>query len=128
MDQSWSVTQLSLHTKYQIRNIAQQLLDGRISKISSVISGTMGKKEYVSTLQERTKWTKESSNLKVGHVEYVMDDKAAPLQWPLARVSYVYSGPDNFVRVVKVMTSTGEYNRPVNKLKKLPLSDASPVI
>ena len=59
-------------------------------------------KEYVSTLQERTKWTKESSNLKVGDVVYVMDDNAAPLQLPLSRVSYVYSGPDNFVRVVKV--------------------------
>ena len=81
------------------------------------------KKEYVSTLQERTKWTKESSNLKVGDIVYVMDDNAAPLQWPLARVSYVYSGPDKFVRVVKVRTPTGEYNRPVNKLKKLPLSD-----
>ena len=64
----------------------------------------------------------------MGDVVYVMDDNAAPLQWPLARVSYVYSGPDNFVRVVKVRTSTGEYNRPVNKLKNLPLSDASPVI
>ena len=52
----------------------------------------------------------------VGDIVYVMDGNAAPLQRPLARVSYVYSGPDNFIRVLKVRTSTGEYNRPVNKL------------
>ena len=96
--------------------------------MSYVISGIAGKK-YVSTLQERTKWTKESSNLKVGDDAHVMDENAAPLQWPMARVSYVHSGPDNFVRVVKLKrTSTGEYNRLVKKLKKLPLFDGSRVI
>ena len=52
-------------------------------------------------------WTKESSNLKVGDVVYVMDDNAATLQWPLARVSYMYSKPESFVRVVLVRASTG---------------------
>ena len=38
------------------------------------------KKEYGTPLQERTKWTDESSNLKMGEVVHVMDDNAAPLQ------------------------------------------------
>ena len=75
----------------------------------------------MSSLQERLKWNKETDNLKVGDIVYVTDDNSAPLQWPLARVSNVYNGPDQFVRVVKVKTSAGEYSRPVHKLKKLPL-------
>ena len=63
-------------------------------------------KEYVTSLQERNKWTQETSNLKVGDVVYVTDDNT-PLQRPLAKVSYVYSGPDKFVRVVKFKTVNG---------------------
>ena len=59
-------------------------------------------KEYVTSLQERKKWCKKVTNLKVGDVVFITDDNVAPLQWPLGRISYVYSGPDNFVRVVKV--------------------------
>ena len=80
-------------------------------------------KEYVSTLQERSKWNREVENLKVGDVVYVTDDNVPPLQWPLGRIWHVYSGPDQFVRVVKVKTSGGIYNRSVHKLRKLPLSE-----
>ena len=48
-------------------------------------------------------------------------DNPAPLQWPIGRVHYVYTGPDSAVRVVKVKTPTGIYNRSVHKLKKLPI-------
>ena len=75
-------------------------------------------KAYVTSLQERNKWKQETSNLKVGDVVYVTDDNTPPLQWPLARVSYVYGGPDNFVRVVKIRTVNGIYNRSVHKLWK----------
>ena len=78
-------------------------------------------KEYVPILQERGKWTKEVKNLLAGDLVYIMDDIVPPLQWPLGRIVYVYSGPDQFVRVVKVKTSTGTYNRCVHKLQKLPL-------
>ena len=78
-------------------------------------------KEHVSSLQERLKWKNESENLRVGDLVYLTDDNVAPLQWPLGRITYVYSGPDQFVRVVKVKTSNGIFNRPVAKLRKLPL-------
>ena len=78
-------------------------------------------KEYVSSLQERGKWTTERENLKLGDLVYITDDNAPPLQWPIGRVIYVYSGPDKFVRVVKIKTATGIYNRPVHKLRKMPL-------
>ena len=58
-------------------------------------------------------------------VVFAMDNTAAPLQWPLPRVSHVYSGPDNSVRVVELGTSFGELVPLVHKLQKLPLSGLS---
>ena len=49
-------------------------------------------KEYVTSLQERKKWGKEVTNLKVGDVIFITDDNVAPLQWPLGRIFYVYNG------------------------------------
>ena len=80
-------------------------------------------KEYVSSLQERGKWASEKENLKLGDIVYITDDNTPPLQWPIGRVVYVYSGPDKFVRVVKVKTTTGIYNRAVHKLRKMPVSE-----
>ena len=75
----------------------------------------------VSTGKEKVKWCEEVTNLKVGDVVFITDDNVAPLQWPLERISYVNSGPDTFVRVVKVRTLSGIYNRAVHKLKRRPL-------
>ena len=52
---------------------------------------------------------------------YNTDDNVPPLQWPLGRVKQLYVGRDSIVRVVKVQTRSGEYNRAVHKLRKLPL-------
>ena len=76
-------------------------------------------KEYVSSLQERGRWNSEKDNLKLGDIVYITDDNIPPLQWPIGRVIYVYSGPDKFVRVVKVKTATGIYYRAVHKLRKM---------
>ena len=37
-------------------------------------------KEYVSSLQERGKWTSEKEYLKLGDIVYITDDKTPPLQ------------------------------------------------
>ena len=52
---------------------------------------------------------------------YITDDNVPPLQWPLVRVQQLYVGRDSIVRVVKVKTRSGDYNRAVHKLRKLPL-------
>ena len=76
-------------------------------------------KEYVLSLRERYKWKQETSDLKVGDFVFVIDDNDPPLQWRLAKIQHVYTGPDMFVRVVKIKTATGIYNRPVHKLNKM---------
>ena len=75
--------------------------------------------QRICTLPARKKRKLETSNLKVGDIVFVIDDNVPPLQWPLAKIQHVYTGPDKFVRVVKIKTATGIYNRPVHKLKKM---------
>ena len=79
-------------------------------------------KEYVSSLQERGKWTSGKENLKLGDIVYITDDNTPPLQWPIGRVIHLYSGPDRFVRVVKIKTTTGIYNHAVHKSQRIPLA------
>jgi len=43
-----------------------------------------------------------------------------PLTWPLGRIIEVHPGPDQVVRVVKVLTKQGVLTRPVVKLVPLP--------
>ena len=76
---------------------------------------------YVPNLQERGKGTKEVKNLTVGDLVHKMDDVVHHSQWPLGRIVYVYSRPDQFVRVVKVKPSIGTYSRRVHKFTNLPL-------
>jgi len=76
--------------------------------------------EYLTTLQHRSKWTADRSNLKIGDLVLVHQD-TQPLQWPLARITAVHPGKDGVVRVVDIKTSTGTYTRPAVKLFPLPL-------
>ena len=66
-----------------------------------------------------SKMKSECEKPRNGDLVYLTDDNVAPLQWPLGRITKVYSGPDKFVRVVKVKTLNSIFNRPVAKLRKL---------
>lgn len=74
----------------------------------------------MNTLQAREKWVKSGDNLKVGTMVVVKTGDAPPLSWPLGRIVEVYPGPDQIVRVAKVLTSQGVFTRPVVKLVPLP--------
>ena len=76
-------------------------------------------REYLSTLQSRTKWQHKSSNLKVGDIVVLRHEKTFSCHWPLARVTVVFPGQDGLVRVAEVKTATGTYKRPVVKLSLL---------
>ncbi len=91
-------------------------------------------KEYLSTLQPRPKWQREVENLKIGDLVLVVDEHTAPLQWPLGRILRIFTGNDDVCRAVTVRTSTGTYNRPVVKIRCLPIApddktvDFSPIL
>lgn len=76
--------------------------------------------EYIMTLRQRVKWTKESHNLNINDLVILKEDNQPPSRWQLARVVEVHPGKDGLVRIVKVKTPTGIYERPITKLGLIP--------
>ncbi|CAI6349887.1 unnamed protein product [Macrosiphum euphorbiae] len=84
--------------------------------------------EYLHTLQERGKWTRDQPNIEVGQMVTIRDSLAPPLEWRLGRVLEVLPGADGVVRVVRVLTSRGIVTRPAAKLVLLPGNGTGPLI
>ncbi|XP_072375333.1 uncharacterized protein [Diabrotica undecimpunctata] len=80
-------------------------------------------REYLSSLQQRTKWKAASPNIQRGTMVILKDDKLPPMKWELGRVVDVYPGSDGIVRVVCVRTAHGTFKRACAKLCVLPISD-----
>ncbi len=75
------------------------------------------KREYLSSLNERTKWTVPRRNLMVGDVVLLKDDSSPRMEWPLGLVTEAQTAEDGLVRRVKLTTrATRELERPVQKL------------
>uniref|UniRef100_A0A1A9VDM6 DUF5641 domain-containing protein n=1 Tax=Glossina austeni TaxID=7395 RepID=A0A1A9VDM6_GLOAU len=74
-------------------------------------------KDYLQTLQNRTKWTKGP----VGDVVVVEEDNLSPQKWRLGRITGIHPGNDGLVRVITVKTSSGEIPRTSTKVRRLPV-------
>ena len=72
--------------------------------------------EYLTTLQQRTKWTAEQENLQIEDIVFLKDDNTSPMMWPMAKVIKVFDGNDQIARVVEIRTRRGSYVRPVHRL------------
>ncbi|KAL7735172.1 hypothetical protein ACLKA6_014888 [Drosophila palustris] len=82
---------------------------------------SLWQRDYVHTLQQRSKWTGEEKNLSVGQLVIIHEDNTPPQQWLLARVVATMPGKDGRVRVADVRTAKGVLRRPIHKLAPLPL-------
>lgn len=83
------------------------------------------RKEFLHSLQERSKWTRPRRNMQVGDVVIVKDDNKARNRWSLARVIETYPNKaDGLVRSVKVaigdpdISSTGKRVHPPSVLER----------
>lgn len=74
--------------------------------------------EYLSSLQRRTKWTRQQPNVEVGDIVLINMPNKAPTYWPMGRVEEVHPGTDGIVRVATIQTADG-----IVKLAVLPVSD-----
>ena len=82
------------------------------------------KSEYLSSLQGRQKWTKESRNFLVGDVVLVKDSNIFTKRngWPMALIEEVIPSDDGLVRQVKLRVAYKQENkartllRPITKL------------
>ncbi|XP_027841178.2 uncharacterized protein LOC114122649 [Aphis gossypii] len=77
--------------------------------------------KYLSTLQQRHKWFKPTTNLSIGDMVIVEAPSRLPTEWRLGRITDLHPGSDGTVRVVSVRTQDGIYQRPVIKLVRLPV-------
>ena len=71
---------------------------------------------YLPTLLVRSKWHEEHKNIQVGSLVLVSDLSVPRNEWPLARVTDVFRGPDDLIRTVKLRTAAKELVRPIHKL------------
>jgi hypothetical protein len=87
------------------------------------------RREYLQTLQPRSKWQNKRPNVKVGDIVIVKEENVVRNRWPLAKVVEVSLGKDNLVRHVKIqmgdkdLDSKGRRSgkpryleRPINKI------------
>lgn len=72
--------------------------------------------EYLTLLQQRTKWRTSLNNLTVGTMVLLKDENQPPLKWQMGRVTEVIEGEDGVVRVAMVKTSNGIVRRAVSKI------------
>jgi len=79
--------------------------------------------EYLTSLQQRFKWTAKRENLEVGDLVIIKDERFPPMQWEMGRVIKTHPGPDSNVRVVTLKTANGEFQRPVVKLCPILFND-----
>lgn len=80
------------------------------------------KKDYLQTLQARSKWTTKEDNLQVGDLVIVHEEHSPPLTWKMGRITAVSPGKDGIVRVVHLRTSTGSLTRSAVKVSRLPIT------
>lgn len=78
-------------------------------------------KEFVSELQQRTKWHTCKDTLKLGSLVIIKEDHLPPLKWRLGRVVAVHPGSDGIVRVADIKTTAGVIRRAFNRICPLPV-------
>lgn len=77
-------------------------------------------RDYLSHLQQRTKWYFAKNNIEKGTMVVVKEDNMASTTWLLGRVEEVILGKDNRIRVCMVKTKLCILKRPITNLAVLP--------
>jgi hypothetical protein len=82
-------------------------------------------REYLSTLQQRTKWQQEHPQvMKRNAVVVIHEDNTPPFKWPLGLIVDVHPGKDGIVRVISVKIGDKVFKRPVTKVSLLPFENS----
>lgn len=106
----WNMTEIPHLNRWQVTQKIYQDLSAR------------WKREYLVSLQRRTKWTKEITNIQPGDVVLLLNECTPGTSWPLAVVTQVHPGQDGKVRLITVRTMKGSYQRTVQNVARLPIA------
>lgn len=77
--------------------------------------------EYLTTLQNRSKWTVKNQDPEIGNVVLVKDERLPPGKWLLGRIIDKHPGRDGLTRVVTLKFKNSTFRRPITKICPLPL-------
>ena len=73
-------------------------------------------REILPTLGRRSKWIHDGREYIVGDAVLVMDKNLPRYKWIPGKITQVFHGRDNRVRVVKILTEDGEMESNVHRL------------
>ena len=59
-------------------------------------------KEYITSLNKRTKWFRDQRNFEVGNLVLMHQNNIPQSHWPLGRITKVFPSNNNIVRSVEV--------------------------
>ena len=74
------------------------------------------RREYLPSLQCRTKWQRKMRNVAVNDFVLIADDNLPRSCWLYGRITQIFPGADGLTRSVEVKTKNGLFKRPVSKL------------
>ncbi|XP_075157719.1 uncharacterized protein LOC142230985 [Haematobia irritans] len=80
-------------------------------------------RDYVLTLQQKSKWYKTYDSIEEGRLVIVHEDNIPPQHWLLARIVKSIPGRDGKVRVVDLKTTKGIFRRSIHKIAPLPTTE-----
>lgn len=81
-------------------------------------------KEYLHTLQQRTRWKKASAKqLQLGDLVLIREENVPPMHWPTGRVEEIHPGIDGIVRAATIRMKGGLFKRAATRLCILPLEE-----
>ncbi|XP_046869360.1 uncharacterized protein LOC124462006, partial [Drosophila willistoni] len=110
LPKSHRITKLILEYEHRVN------LHPGVSSLFVMVFWKQWHQEYLTTLQQRPKWTTTTPNIAVGDVVLVKESNTPPAHWHLALVLEAYPGKDQLVRAVRLKTSSGELTRPITKV------------
>ena len=96
--------ELGMRRKWRSVQAATQMFWGRFIK------------EYLPSLNTRSKWYSKQKPIKLGDMVLIKCDSVPRGSWPLARVIELCAGKDEVIRTVKIRSGDKEFLRPVQKL------------
>ncbi|XP_045466737.1 uncharacterized protein LOC123675425 [Harmonia axyridis] len=68
-------------------------------------------KEYISELQQRTKWRSNHGSLKINSLVLLKEDNAPLMHWKLGRIETIHFGSDGVGRIATIRTQGGVVQR-----------------
>ncbi|XP_072380908.1 uncharacterized protein [Diabrotica undecimpunctata] len=85
--------------------------------------GARWRKEYLHTLQQKSKWLDSVFVPKIGALVVLKEDNLAACKWSLTRLVELHEGRAGVARVATMRTITGTLKRPLVRICQLPIDE-----